>query len=124
MDIKKKKTWYDAIEKENRLRLRWFRINEATLTAYAERPNARTVPEELKEEVRTGRQATFRNVERYPNIKADEAGPLEVDLDAILNVMRPVPPEDKRLIYSGRLIPAVNAFLRRVVWFDKYLSSI
>lgn len=101
MDVKKQKMWFESIEKENRLRLNWFRKNEGTLTAYAERPNARTVPEELKEEVKLGRQARFRNVERYPNTVTEEADPLDVDLDAIMNVMKPVPPEDKKLIYTG-----------------------
>lgn len=103
MDVKKQKMWYDAIEKENRLRLNWFRTNKERLTAYAERPNARTVSEEFKEEVRTGRQTGFRNVEKYPIVLPDDIGEaFQFDIDAILNVMKPVDPEVKKLIYCGK----------------------
>lgn len=102
MDMRKQRNWIESIEKENRLRLTWFRKNERRLEECAEKPSAREVPQELKDEVRETRQNTYRNAKKFPRIKTEDALPPAFDEDAILNVMRPIDPDIKKLLYMGK----------------------
>lgn len=100
----KQVVWTQCIEKENFLRLKWFTRNEERLNEIANAPLVRTVPEEVKEDMRLGRIARFQNVDRKNVKKQDEQMPF-ADLDPrIRNVMQPVDPQTLKLLYAGQLL--------------------
>ncbi|KAK5649449.1 hypothetical protein RI129_000478 [Pyrocoelia pectoralis] len=101
IDPSKMKIYTDSYEKENRLRLKWFRKNEERLVAYTEKPNTQTVPQEVIDEVANKRKISYQEAERYPRIHFDDAPPPLVDPNAIYNTMKPVDPDTKKLIYTG-----------------------
>ncbi|CAH1961584.1 unnamed protein product [Acanthoscelides obtectus] len=93
------KSWSHAIEKEDTLRLNWFRKNEVRLNEIANQPPTRSVPEEVKNEVEQIIVDNFRNADRKPRIKAydDEL----IDPGALQSIMKPVDPAVTKLIYTG-----------------------
>lgn len=97
----KQKAYTEAVEKENRLRLEWFRKNIDRLEASVETPNTRTVPQELKDELRKMRQTKHERKEIYPILKADDGPPPKYDERAILHIMKPVEPKVKDILYQG-----------------------
>lgn len=99
----KQKAYIDQIEKENRLRLEWFRRNIDRLKASVETPNSRTVPQELIDEVKESRRLNNETREKYPIVIAEDVPPPQYDEDAILNIMRPVDPAIKKILYQGNL---------------------
>lgn len=101
LDIGKQKHWIESIEKEKKLRLSWFRNNEQRLKECAEKTNSRIVPQHVKDDVKESRQTLYRSIKKYPITKPEDPPPLSVDDDAIVNVMRPVDPEEKNLLYCG-----------------------
>lgn len=97
----KQKAFTEAIEKENRLRLEWFRRNIDRLEASVETENTRTVPQELKDEVRQMRQVKHETKETYPILISDDPPPAKFDEKAIMNIMKPVDPKVKDILYQG-----------------------
>lgn len=100
--ILKSKIWVDAVDKENRLRLSWFRKNEERLTASAEAPNARTVPQNLLDEAKEHRQNNYKNKEKHPYVRVDDAPPPKFDERAMYNIMKPMEPEVREILFRGR----------------------
>lgn len=97
----KQKAFTESVEKENRLRLEWFRRNIDRLEASVETPNTRTVPQELKDELKKMRQTKHERKETYPVAKADDAPPPKYDERAISHIMKPVEPQVKDILYQG-----------------------
>ncbi|KAL3280049.1 hypothetical protein HHI36_017556 [Cryptolaemus montrouzieri] len=93
--------WTQCIEKENHLRLKWFTRNEERLNEIANAPLIRTVPEEVKEDMRLGRIARFQNVDRKNVKKLDHQKPYEQLDPRVTNVMQPIDPKIKKLLYAG-----------------------
>lgn len=100
-NILKQKVFTEAVEKENRLRLAWFRRNLDRLEAGVEKPNTRTVPQELKDEVKHNRQIKHETKVRFPIVINEDAPPRKVDEKAMMNVMKPIPPPVKDILYQG-----------------------
>lgn len=69
------KGWAHAIEKQELLRLTWFRNNEKRLNEIANKPPSRVVPESMKQEVKENLKKNFRDVEKHPNIKTTDPDP-------------------------------------------------
>lgn len=89
----------DYIEKENVLRLKWFKKNEEKLQYLATRPNIRTVPPETLEKYDQIRKELIQN-ERLVKKKPPEIIP---DCEgATKSVMRPVDPKLTSILYEGR----------------------
>lgn len=101
MGTLKQLAFIDSVEKENRLRLEWFRRNIDRLEASVNKPNTRTVPQELKDEVKRNRQSKHETRERHPMVKVDDAPPRLYDERAIMNIMKPIDPEVKAILYQG-----------------------
>ncbi|KAF5299348.1 hypothetical protein FQA39_LY02521 [Lamprigera yunnana] len=100
IEASKMNFWTDAIEVENRLRLKWFRKNEDTLVAYAEKPSSRTVPAEVLKKVADDRQKRYQGVERHGIRLIEEVIPPEIDPSAIYSTMKPIDPDIKKLLYA------------------------
>lgn len=75
IDPKLQKGWATAIQKQDKLRLTWFRNNEKRLNEIANKPPSREVPEEMKQEFKQDLIKNYQNVEKYPRIKTNEADP-------------------------------------------------
>lgn len=101
VNVAKQKAFIDSVEKENRLRLEWFRRNIDRLEASVETPNTRSVPQQLKDEVRLNRQIKHKTKERHPIVIIDDAPPRKYDEKAMLNVMKPMDQEVKDILYQG-----------------------
>ncbi|XP_045483744.1 protein ATP6V1FNB-like [Harmonia axyridis] len=97
----KQVVWTQCIEKENFLRLKWFTKNEERLNEIANAPLVRTVPQELKDDMRAGRISRFQNVDRKNVKKQDEQMPFGHIDPRIHNVMQPVDPKTLKLLYAG-----------------------
>lgn len=97
----KQRAFIDAVEKENRLRLEWFRKNIDRLEASVDTPNTRSVPQELKDEVKRNRQIKHQTTEKHPIVRVDDAPPPKYDETAMLNLMKPIDPEVKGILYQG-----------------------
>ncbi|CAG9818050.1 unnamed protein product [Phaedon cochleariae] len=100
IDAHLEKGWAHAIEKENMLRLKWFRTNERRLNEISNKPPNRAVPEEVTEKYKEAIVDNYRNVIKNPRIKTGDADPL-IDPRAMQAIMKPVNPATTRLIYSG-----------------------
>lgn len=80
IDPSLQKGWAHAIEKQEKLRLKWFRNNENRLNEITNQPHSKKVPEDLKLEVKETLKRNFQNVEKFPRIKtADPDPPIEPD---------------------------------------------
>lgn len=101
IDMRKQKAWIDAIEKENKLRLKWFTKNESHLEDIANRLNTRTVSDEIKNDLKASRATEFENATRHATRFVEPAPAPLIDPDAIQNIMKPVDPATRNLIYSG-----------------------
>ncbi|KAJ8927765.1 hypothetical protein NQ314_019769 [Rhamnusium bicolor] len=77
MDANLQKVWIAAVEKEDSLRLKWFRKNMQRLNDISNKEAHRTVPEEVKEKFKKDRIESFQNVIKYPRIKTEDAPPRE-----------------------------------------------
>lgn len=75
IDPRLQKGWASAIEKQDKLRLTWFRNNEKRLNEIANKAPSREVPEEMKREFKENLIKNYQNVEKYPRIKTNEADP-------------------------------------------------
>ncbi|XP_018330097.1 uncharacterized protein LOC108740312 [Agrilus planipennis] len=99
---RKQQVYADAIATEDRLRMKWFKRNEQRLVEYAEQALPKKVTEEEKEKMISDRQERYQNVERKVRPRFSEGGEVPlIDPDAVYNVMRPVNPEVKSLLYAG-----------------------
>ncbi|KAJ8941143.1 hypothetical protein NQ318_004263 [Aromia moschata] len=92
--------YVDAIEKEDKLKLKWFRKNEERLNAIANKPTTKAVPEEVKEKFKQDRIDAYTNAIKNPRVKTEDSPPRKVP-GALQGVMRPVDPSVTRLIYTG-----------------------
>ena len=102
VDVRKDKAWVAFVEKEDKLRLRWFSANESKLDTP---PLKRKVSPELRHELIRSRKSFDKNRDFFPNRKPDEPEPPPVDPDALVHIMKPVDPSTRQLIYSGILFP-------------------
>ncbi|KAK9871191.1 hypothetical protein WA026_011472 [Henosepilachna vigintioctopunctata] len=93
--------WTNCIEKENSLRLKWFNKNEQRLNEIADAPLVRTVPEDVKEDMRLGRIERYQNIERKCVKKPEEQFPIVESDRRFSNIMMPVDPQTLKLLYSG-----------------------
>lgn len=75
IDPRLQKGWSHAIEKQELLRLTWFRNNEKRLNEIANKPPSRVVPESIKREVKENLKKNFRDVEKHPKIKTSDPDP-------------------------------------------------
>ncbi|KAG5861316.1 hypothetical protein JTB14_017994 [Gonioctena quinquepunctata] len=78
IDARLQKGWAHAIEKENTLRLKWFRTNEARLNEIANKPPSKAVPEEVKTEFEKNRIESYQNMAKFPRLKAKEPDLIEL----------------------------------------------
>lgn len=69
------KGWVNAIQKQQKLRLNWFRNNEKRLNEIANKPLSREVPEDMKKDVKETLKRNYQNVEKFPKIKTTDADP-------------------------------------------------
>ncbi|XP_071055639.1 protein SPMIP1-like [Onthophagus taurus] len=103
LEIHKEFALKGAVEKEDRLRLAWFRKNEEKLTESANAPLQRQVPAELKEDLRNHRREYHNNKEFRPKVHIGDPDPPLVDPNAFYHVMKPIDPAVVKLLYgSGR----------------------
>lgn len=75
IDPRLQKGWSNAIEKQEKLRLSWFRNNEERLNEIANKPPSREVPQEMKQDVKDTLKKNFQNVEKHPKIKTTDPDP-------------------------------------------------
>lgn len=101
MGTLKQKAFTEAVEKENRLRLEWFRKNVDRLEKSINAANTRVVSQEMKDELKRMRQTKHERAEKHPILIADEIAPPKYDERAILHIMRPVEPKVKDILYQG-----------------------
>ncbi|KAJ8920534.1 hypothetical protein NQ315_005403 [Exocentrus adspersus] len=99
LDPRTQKAWVSAIEKENQLRLKWFTKNMDRLNRIANKENTRKVPQEVKDKFDNDLVESYKNVQRFPKIKVDDA-PL-IEPKAMQGIMKPVDPAVTKLIYTG-----------------------
>ncbi|XP_074033958.1 protein SPMIP1 [Leptinotarsa decemlineata] len=99
LDARLQKGWAHAIEKEAKLRLKWFRANEARLNEIANKPPSREVPEDVKNEYKKTLIESYQNVIKHPRIKTRDPDP--IDPSAFQGIMKPVDPAVRKLIYTG-----------------------
>ncbi|KAL1487746.1 hypothetical protein ABEB36_015582 [Hypothenemus hampei] len=91
--------WTKTIEKEAALRSLWFRKNEARLNEIANKIPSKIVNEDVKEKIKQERLAAFQNSKKNIRIKRE---PLTLDFNGnIQDIMKPVNPAIKKLIYTG-----------------------
>lgn len=101
LNMRQQLFWIQSIEKENQLRLNWFKKNETDLEAYAERENIRKVPEEIKEERKNNRRSLVQVSGRKTRTKYQDPPPIETDPDAIYKTMKPIEPKIRNILYGG-----------------------
>lgn len=65
--------WVSAIEKENKLRLKWFTNNSERLNHIANKEPTRAVPQELKDKFKNDLIQSYQNVHKFPRIKTEDA---------------------------------------------------
>lgn len=75
IDLRMHKEWTRAIDKQEKLRLTWFRNNEKRLNEIANKSLSREVPEEMKQEVNETMKKTYQNLEKFPKVKTTECDP-------------------------------------------------
>lgn len=90
-----------SIEKENQLRLNWFKKNEEKLEAYAERENTRKVPEEILQERKNNRRSLVQDAGRKARTKYQDPPPIEIDPESIYKTMKPIEPKIRNVLYGG-----------------------
>lgn len=95
------KIWKDNLDKEQKLRLNWFRKNEARLVKDAEAPLKRQLDDNIKKEKIENYKTLFSEVERFPQIRTSDPEPLDYDPDCLAHPMRPVDYKTKQLLYTG-----------------------
>lgn len=93
--------WAYTIQKEDKLRLKWFKKNESRLDEIANKVFLRQVPEEVRDEMKQRTMNCLKNVEQKHTVVKEEEPPIVED-SALTNIMRPVPKEVKDLLYSSR----------------------
>ncbi|XP_057667361.1 protein ATP6V1FNB-like [Diorhabda carinulata] len=98
IDPKLEKGWIHSIEREDEVRLKWFRKHEERLNEIANATCSRTVPEEAKEKFAKGLIENFRNVQRFSRKKVEEAE--LISPGKLMDIMRPVDHEVKKMIYE------------------------
>lgn len=96
--------WRDNIEKEEKLRLKWFRKNEKLLVEEAEKPLNADFVESVENERMENRKHLFQDSKKFPMTVKDEAPLLDYDPDCTLHIMRPVDPKTRNLLYTGKLM--------------------
>ncbi|RZC35475.1 uncharacterized protein BDFB_000526 [Asbolus verrucosus] len=97
------KLWVYQIEKEDKLRLKWFKKNEKRLEDIANRKNIREVSKKIHDEVKDKMLHYFQNREMHvvPPPNEDFMIPIAIDEDALYNIMRLVPKEVRNLLYAS-----------------------
>lgn len=101
IDMRKAQFWTESVQREEMLRLKWFAAHEELFVEHLNEPIKNKVPESIKEELHKTRQDYHLNREYFPTVRMDEPEPPLVDPLAISEVMRPVDPEVKKIIYFG-----------------------
>lgn len=77
IDPRVQRAWVHAIEKENKLRLKWFTKNMDRLNRIANKEPTRAVPQEVKEQFEKELVESYQNAQRFPRIKTDDAPLIE-----------------------------------------------
>ncbi|XP_072383380.1 protein SPMIP1-like [Diabrotica undecimpunctata] len=98
IDPKLQNGWIYSIQREDKLRLRWFRKHEERLNEIANKSCSRIVPEEDKEKFAQEMIESLRNTQRFPRKKIDELEPREPS--ALHDYMKPVDPDLKKVLYG------------------------
>lgn len=95
--------WKESVEKEQRLRLRWFSTHKHLFMDNINAPSTNEVTEAIKDELRKTRRDYHKNREYFPvDRKADgDVPPPLLDSRAVQEIMRPVDPQIKKIIYDG-----------------------
>lgn len=96
--------WKDSVGKEEMLRLKWFTNHENIYVDNLVEPIKHKVPDAIKAELQKTRQDYHLNRDYIPVKRFDEPEPPVVDPMAIKEIMRPVDPEIKQIIYSGMIL--------------------
>lgn len=77
IDLELQRGYANAIEKQERLRLKWFRKNEQRLNEIANKPISRAVPEEMKEKFKDDLIKSYQNVGKHPKIRVGDPEPID-----------------------------------------------
>lgn len=77
LDPRIQNAWLTAIEKENKLRLKWFTNNMERLNRIANKEPTKRVPQEVKDKLKNDLIESYQNVERFPRIKTEDAPSIE-----------------------------------------------
>lgn len=107
----KQRLWKYFIEIEDKLRLKWFKKNEARLDEIANKVHLRQVPEEVKEELKERMLNYFKSIEHKHAVPQEQIPPI-VEEGALHNIMRPVDKKIKDLIYSNTINEGRKTYLK------------
>ncbi|CAH1381209.1 unnamed protein product [Tenebrio molitor] len=97
--LSQQRLWKYSIEKEDKLRLKWFKTNEARLDEIANKVHLRQVPDEVKEEMKERMLNYFEDQDKHP--PPPELEPSIIDENAIHSIMRPVDKKTRDLLYAS-----------------------
>lgn len=115
IDARLQQIWDSNIEKENRLRLLWFKKNEKALIADCDRPLQRAVGKELLAESEESRKQLIGSSVKFPKKAFGEPEPPLVDPDAFIHVMKPIDHDVKRILYTCKKIYYLILFEMSIV---------
>ncbi|XP_044262954.1 protein ATP6V1FNB-like [Tribolium madens] len=109
--LDKQRLWSYFIEIEEKLRLKWFKKNEARLDEIANKVHLRQVPDEVKEELKERMNNYFKTIEKRHTVMHDDAPPI-VEEAALQSIMRPVDKHVKDLLYASAINEGRKAYLQ------------
>ncbi|XP_017770077.1 PREDICTED: uncharacterized protein LOC108557883 [Nicrophorus vespilloides] len=106
------KGWKDSVEKEERLRLKWFNKNEAQFIASTLKEGVKLVSKEELDNLVETRKDLYTNAERHPRIKTEDVP--NTDNHSVYHIMRPVKPEHSTLLYTSSNVGRVTYLAARM----------